>query len=48
VEPGEPAAEFGGRVGPQRNDPLFAALAVEVHGGLAVDEDVADFEGGQL
>ena len=41
-DPLEPGAQISGGAGPQRDDALLAALAVEVQGGLAFQEHVVD------
>ena len=44
----QPGAQFSGGAGPQRDDPLLAALAVELEGAPAFEQHVSDSQGGQL
>ena len=44
----EPDAELFGGALPQRDDALFASFAVELHGELAVEEQVSDAQAGEF
>ncbi len=48
VDPWQPGTQLFGGALPERDDALFASFASELHGDLAVEEQVGDSQAGEF